>query len=48
MEMLAGIMGNIKKQLKPSPVMGMDIHAQLLNSSLKICSPSGYNTYNFI
>jgi hypothetical protein len=48
MEKLAGRMGNIRKQLKSCPEMGLGIHAQLPNSSLKICSPSGYNTYNFI
>ena len=35
MEKLAGIMGNIRKQCKSSPVMGLGIHAQLLDSSLK-------------
>jgi hypothetical protein len=35
MEKLAGRMGNIRKQLKSCPVMGLGIHAQLPNSSLK-------------
>jgi hypothetical protein len=34
-EKLAGRMGNMRKQLKSSPVMGLGINAQLPHSSLK-------------